>query len=70
MTAAKARASRVAEPGDPSATGEAILRIVDAEEPPLRVFFGRSPIETAKADYAGRIAEWEKWNDVSVLAQG
>jgi NAD(P)-dependent dehydrogenase (short-subunit alcohol dehydrogenase family) len=68
--AAKARASRVAEPGDPSATGEAILRIVDAEEPPLRVFFGRSPIETAKADYAGRIAEWEKWNDVSVLAQG
>jgi NAD(P)-dependent dehydrogenase (short-subunit alcohol dehydrogenase family) len=68
--AAEARKSRVASPGDPTATGEAILRIVDAEKPPLRVFFGRTPIETAKADYAGRIAEWEQWNDVSVLAQG
>jgi NAD(P)-dependent dehydrogenase (short-subunit alcohol dehydrogenase family) len=68
--AAAARATRMTEPGDPTATGEAILRIVDAEKPPLRVFFGRSPIDTAKADYASRIAEWEAWNDVSVLAQG
>ncbi|MFB2554454.1 SDR family oxidoreductase [Herbiconiux liangxiaofengii] len=68
--AAASRATRIGQPGDPAATGEAILRIVNAEEPPLRVFFGTTPIETAKADYASRIAEWERWNDVSVLAQG
>jgi len=28
--------------GDPSATRAAILHVVDAEEPPLRIFFGRA----------------------------
>lgn len=64
------RRTRNGQPGNPGATGEAILRIVDAEQPPLRVFFGTSPLAIAKADYAGRIETWEKWNDVSVLAQG
>ncbi|MGA1837771.1 SDR family oxidoreductase [Herbiconiux sp. 11R-BC] len=64
------RASRTANPGDPAASAAAILQIVDAEEPPLRVFFGTAPLGIAKADYASRIATWEKWNDVSVLAQG
>src|ERR1700677_5089714 len=30
--------------GDPEATGAAILEIVDAAEPPLRVFFGDGPL--------------------------
>ena len=66
----ESRRARNAKHGDPVASAKAILRIVDAEEPPLRVFFGESPLGVAKADYAGRIATWEKWNDVSVLAQG
>ena len=65
-----ARRSRNAEPGDPQASAAAILRIVDADEPPLRVFFGAAPLGIAKADYASRIETWEKWNDVSLLAQG
>lgn len=68
--AAKMRASRQAAPGDPVATRSAILKVVDAEEPPLRVFFGTSPLETAKADYARRIATWEQWQPVSVEAYG
>ncbi|GAA2248082.1 SDR family oxidoreductase [Herbiconiux moechotypicola] len=68
--AAELRRTRVSDPGDPHASAAAILRIVDAEEPPLRVFFGATPLQTAKADYASRIAEWEKWNEVSLLAQG
>ncbi|MFD1714189.1 SDR family oxidoreductase [Amnibacterium flavum] len=64
------RRKRLGTPGDPSASAAAILKIVDADEPPLRVFFGTSPLGTAKADYEGRIATWEKWNDVSTLAQG
>ncbi|MBC7631819.1 SDR family oxidoreductase [Aeromicrobium sp.] len=66
----KLRASRNAEPGDPTASAKAILRVVDAEEPPLRVFFGAAPLDIAKKDYASRIETWEKWNDVSLLAQG
>jgi NAD(P)-dependent dehydrogenase (short-subunit alcohol dehydrogenase family) len=64
------RASRTASPGDPTATRGPILEIVDAEEPPLRVFFGRSPIDIAKADYAKRIATWEQWQPLSERAQG
>lgn len=64
------RKSRNGSPGDPAASARAILKIVDADEPPLRVFFGSAPLGIAKADYASRIETWEKWNDVSVEAQG
>jgi hypothetical protein len=43
---------------------------VDAEEPPLRVFFGKAPIGIAKADYAKRIETWELWQPLSERAQG
>jgi len=66
----EARKARLGVPGDPNASAAAILKIVDAEVPPLRVFFGTSPLAIAKADYASRLETWEKWNDVSVLAQG
>jgi NAD(P)-dependent dehydrogenase (short-subunit alcohol dehydrogenase family) len=56
--------------GDPEATGPAILELVDAENPPLRVFFGDWPLEAIKAEYAKRIAEWEAWNDLAVRAFG
>jgi NAD(P)-dependent dehydrogenase (short-subunit alcohol dehydrogenase family) len=65
-----ARSQRVATPGDPHASAAAILKVVDAEEPPLRVFFGKQPIQIAKADYASRIKTWEEWQPVAELAQG
>jgi hypothetical protein len=70
LKAAEARRARVGSQGDPDATGAAILKLVDAAEPPLRLFLGTSPLPIAKADYASRIETWEKWNDVSVAAQG
>ena len=60
----------VSSPGDPKATGAAILEIVDAEQPPLRVFFGSAPITMIRPEYEQRIATWEKWNDLSQRAQG
>jgi NAD(P)-dependent dehydrogenase (short-subunit alcohol dehydrogenase family) len=57
-------------PGDPDATGAAILKLVDAEKPPLRIFFGSGGLPMTKAEYARRIETWEKWNDLSVEAQG
>jgi NADP-dependent 3-hydroxy acid dehydrogenase YdfG len=58
------------KPGDPKATASALFRIVDAAEPPLRVFFGDAGLPMIKREYAERLATWEKWNDVSVEAQG
>jgi NAD(P)-dependent dehydrogenase (short-subunit alcohol dehydrogenase family) len=68
--AAEQRLARVGSQGNPGATGAVLLKLVDADEPPLRVFFGTAPIRIAKADYASRLDTWEKWNDLSVAAQG
>jgi NAD(P)-dependent dehydrogenase (short-subunit alcohol dehydrogenase family) len=64
------RKTRWASPGDPSASAAALLKVVDAKEPPLRVFFGASPLQTARADYESRIRNWEQWQPVAELAQG
>jgi NAD(P)-dependent dehydrogenase (short-subunit alcohol dehydrogenase family) len=66
----RARAQRVSKPGDPKASAAAVLKIVDAPEPPLRVFFGEAPLQLAKADYENRLKTWEEWQPVSELAQG
>jgi len=68
--AARRRSQRVAKQGDPKASAAAILQVVDAAEPPLRVFFGELPLQLAKADYENRIKTWEQWQPVAELAQG
>src|SRR6202795_332163 len=57
-------------PGDPEATGAAILKVVDAKDPPLRIFFGSGGLPMVRAEYARRIETWERWNNVSLEAQG
>jgi NAD(P)-dependent dehydrogenase (short-subunit alcohol dehydrogenase family) len=57
-------------PGEPEATGPAILKLVDAKDPPLRIFFGSSGLRMTRAEYARRIETWEKWNALSLEAQG
>ncbi|MFI5508944.1 SDR family oxidoreductase [Mycobacterium sp. NPDC051804] len=64
------RSKRVSAPGDPKASAAAVLKIVDAEKPPLRIFFGELPLQLAKADYESRLATWEEWQPVSIEAQG
>ena len=56
--------------GDPKATGAAILQIVDADKPPLRVFLGTAPLAMIKPEYERRLATWEAWNELSRAAQG
>ncbi len=58
------------ERGDPNATPEAIFKIVDAENPPLRFFLGSHNLPWVRASYAERIATWEAWESVSNSAQG
>ncbi len=56
--------------GDPQATAEAILQIVDAENPPLRFLLGNEMLPMVRAAYADRLATWEAWEEVSNAAQG
>ena len=64
------RKQRLGTPGDPEATGPAILQVVDADEPPLRVFFGVGLLDQIKGEYGQRIENWERWDDVAVAAHG
>jgi NAD(P)-dependent dehydrogenase (short-subunit alcohol dehydrogenase family) len=57
-------------PGNPAATADAILKVVDSTTPPLRIALGASAVEEATAAYKSRIATWKEWREVSVAAQG
>jgi NAD(P)-dependent dehydrogenase (short-subunit alcohol dehydrogenase family) len=64
------RARGAGSAGDPGASAAAVMRIVDAEEPPLRCFFGTAPLGIAEQDYERRLATWHEWQPVAELAQG
>ncbi|HXF32481.1 MAG TPA: SDR family oxidoreductase [Solirubrobacterales bacterium] len=64
------RAASIKSPGDPEATGPAILKLVDAEEPPLRCFFGADALDMVRPDYESRIANWEEWDWLAQEAHG
>ena len=69
VTAAK-RPTASGTKGDPVATRTAILKVVDAEHPPLRVFFGDKPLGIAEADYESRLKTWREWQPVALEAHG
>jgi NAD(P)-dependent dehydrogenase (short-subunit alcohol dehydrogenase family) len=56
--------------GEPEATAAAILKLVDAEEPPLRCFFGKDAFGIVRPDYERRIANWEEWNWLAKESHG
>ena len=56
--------------GDPEATVDAVLKVVDSDAPPLRLFVGTEGLPRARAAYADRLAIWEAWETVSNAAQG
>jgi len=58
------------ERGDPQATPQALFKIADAENPPLRFNLGSHNLPLTRATYAERLATWEAWDEVSGSAQG
>lgn len=69
VRAARANARAARNVGEPAGTRAAILAVVDAPEPPLRIFFGVDPLGIATADYESRLALWRKWDSTSRAAQ-
>ena len=56
--------------GDPAAAGRALLNLVDADNPPLRVFFGTQGNQMLQQVYADRLKTWADWQDLAVEAHG
>ena len=56
--------------GDPRATADAILAVVDADQPPLRLILGNPGLPVARKAYEQRLATWEAWASTSEAAQG
>jgi NAD(P)-dependent dehydrogenase (short-subunit alcohol dehydrogenase family) len=54
--------------GDPNATTAALLKIVDADEPPLQVIFGPL-LPMVKQVYDARVKTWEQWEPVAGVAR-
>jgi hypothetical protein len=52
------------------ATRDAILTLVDSDNPPLRLFLGEPPLRIAVEDYGSRLATWAQWQQVAAAAQG
>ncbi|TDW17482.1 SDR family NAD(P)-dependent oxidoreductase [Kribbella kalugense] len=56
--------------GDPAAAAQALLKIVDSDNPPLRVLFGLGFYQVLQQVYADRLKTWSDWQDLSLEAQG
>ncbi|MEO7215717.1 SDR family NAD(P)-dependent oxidoreductase [Mucilaginibacter sp.] len=57
------------ERGDPNATPQALFKMVDSENPPLRFNLGSHNLEWTRSTYAERLATWKEWDAVSSSAQ-
>ncbi|MFF5204898.1 SDR family NAD(P)-dependent oxidoreductase [Streptosporangium sp. NPDC000396] len=56
--------------GDPAAAAQALLKLVDADNPPLRILFGQGFYPMIQQAYADRIKTWADWQDLSAQAHG
>ncbi|MEU6236325.1 SDR family NAD(P)-dependent oxidoreductase [Kitasatospora sp. NPDC047058] len=61
---------RTLDSGDPAAAARALLKVVDAGDPPLRVFFGNENNQLVQQVYADRLQTWEEWQDLAFEAHG
>lgn len=62
-----ARATRNAglKISDPTASSAAILKLVDAEDPPLRLLLGTVAAQAVPQIYERRLKVWTEWQDVA-----
>jgi NAD(P)-dependent dehydrogenase (short-subunit alcohol dehydrogenase family) len=67
--ARRAAQANVVRPG-PEVTSAAILTVVDAPEPPLRLFLGSYPYAVAERVYQQRLDTWQQWRAVAESARG
>jgi NAD(P)-dependent dehydrogenase (short-subunit alcohol dehydrogenase family) len=67
-----ARATRNAsvKSSDPAASSAAILKLVDAQNPPLRLLLGTFATQVVPQIYEQRLKVWAEWQDVARAVDG
>jgi hypothetical protein len=61
---------RTPRSADPTATRRAILQIVDASLPPLRILLGDGALQVVTTEYESRLGVLRFWEPVSIAAPG
>jgi NAD(P)-dependent dehydrogenase (short-subunit alcohol dehydrogenase family) len=56
--------------GKPEATVDAIIKLVDSANPPLRLLLGKVAYQAATQTYEKRLVGFEEWKDVTIAAHG
>jgi short-subunit dehydrogenase len=56
--------------GKPESTSEAIVKLVDSKNPPLRLFLGKVALPWVKQVYEQRLVTWQEWEEVASAAHG
>lgn len=56
--------------GNAGATSTALLKLIDGENPPMRLLLGKYAYMLVKKEYEGRAAEWVAWQETTLAAQG
>nr|WP_294949883.1 SDR family NAD(P)-dependent oxidoreductase [uncultured Mucilaginibacter sp.] len=56
--------------GKPEATTDAVLALIDSENPPLHFLLGKVAYPMVAGVYAARQADFDNWKDVAVEAHG
>ena len=58
------------ERGDPAATGDVMMDLIDMQEPPLRLMLGRMAWKVIEPAYRQRLQTWKDWSDLADKAHG
>lgn len=58
------------QPGDPARAAQAILRLVDSENPPAHLLLGSDALALVRSVLAGRLAEIDAWEAVTRSTDG
>jgi NADP-dependent 3-hydroxy acid dehydrogenase YdfG len=64
------RSSDASMSGKPEATADAILAVIEAQKPPLRLLLGNTPWRMIEPTYQQRLETWKTWQSTSEAAQG
>ena len=51
--------------GDPRKAGEALLRVLESDTPPLRLLLGNAAADLAPIVHRQRLDEWARWDDTA-----
>jgi NAD(P)-dependent dehydrogenase (short-subunit alcohol dehydrogenase family) len=62
-------ASAAAELGQPGGVADAVLAVVDAVDPPLRILCGNLAFDLANSTYGDRLRMWSEWEATSRAAE-